>query len=88
MVWKTAFACAPRTQTNCTVIDNGLNYDLSPLARSSENYAIRMGTDAKSPKIMLNVCQSVIRQHGALCPIKSGACLDDPQKSTRYLMYR
>ncbi|XP_011342492.1 cation-independent mannose-6-phosphate receptor isoform X2 [Ooceraea biroi] len=83
MIWRTAFACAPRTRTNCTVTYNDLHFDLSPLTRSSENYAIRMGTDAKSPKIMLNVCQSVIR-HGAVCPIKSGACLDDPQRSNRY----
>jgi len=77
MVWKTAFACAPGTKINCTVIDNDLHYDLSSLRRSSDNYVIDTGDGLKSPKIVLNVCQSVIRQYGAVCPLKSGTCLSD-----------
>jgi len=37
----------------------------------------------KSPKIILNVCQNILH-HGIMCPIKSGACLDDPEKPNRY----
>ncbi|CAL1684751.1 unnamed protein product [Lasius platythorax] len=84
MVWKTALACGQRFQTNCTVVNDGYHYDLSSLTRSSENYVIRIRNDMKSPKIVLNVCQSIIRQYGALCPIKSGACLDDTEKLNRY----
>ncbi|XP_072743361.1 cation-independent mannose-6-phosphate receptor isoform X2 [Anoplolepis gracilipes] len=84
MVWKTALACGPRFQTNCTVVNNGLHYDLSPLTRSSNNYVIRMRNEMKLPKIVLNVCQSIIRQYDSMCPIKSGACLDDPEKLNRF----
>lgn len=83
IVWMTALACLPRTQTNCTIANAGRYYDLSLLTRASENYVIPIKNGTKSPKIMLNVCQSIV-QHGALCPIKSGACLDDPEKSNRY----
>lgn len=83
MVWKTALACGQRFQTNCTVVNDGYHYDLSSLTRSSENYVIRIRNDMKSPKIVLNVCQSIIRQYGALCPIKSGACLDETEKLNR-----
>ncbi|XP_071630310.1 cation-independent mannose-6-phosphate receptor-like isoform X1 [Temnothorax longispinosus] len=78
IVWKTALACVPRTQTNCTVANAGRHYDLSLLTRASENYVIRMRNETKSPKIILNVCQNVIH-HGTTCPVKSGVCLDDPE---------
>ncbi|KAL6449215.1 hypothetical protein ACFW04_000702 [Cataglyphis niger] len=84
MLWSTALACGPRLQTNCTVVNNGYHYDLSPLTRSSDNYVIHMNNEKKSPKIVLNVCQSIIHQYGAMCPIRSGACLDDPEKPKRY----
>lgn len=45
---------------------------------------IPIKNETKSLKIMLNVCQSII-YHGATCPIKSGACLDDPEKPNRYV---
>ncbi|XP_053979420.1 cation-independent mannose-6-phosphate receptor [Hylaeus volcanicus] len=77
-VWKTALACAPPTVQNCTVIDNGFHYDLSPLTRYSENYVIRVGTELL-PKIILNICHSVIFEYNALCQMRSGACL---QKNT------
>ncbi|XP_014472689.1 PREDICTED: cation-independent mannose-6-phosphate receptor isoform X2 [Dinoponera quadriceps] len=84
MVWKTAYACGPRTQTNCTVVYNNQHYDLSSLTRYSDNYVIHAGNDT-SRKIVLNVCHSVIRQRGSICPAKTGACLDDPKKPNRYL---
>ncbi|XP_012235795.1 cation-independent mannose-6-phosphate receptor [Linepithema humile] len=84
MSWKTALACTPRTQTNCTVVKDGHHFDLSPLTRSSENYVISMRNETRLPKIVLNVCQSVVRLPNALCPIKSGACLNDPTKLNRY----
>ncbi|KYN03799.1 Cation-independent mannose-6-phosphate receptor [Cyphomyrmex costatus] len=85
IVWKTALACVPRTQTSCTVVNNGLYYDLSPLTRTSENYVIPIyiKNKTKSPKIILNVCQSILH-HGIMCPVKSGVCLDDPEKPNRY----
>lgn len=83
MIWKTALACGPISQTNCTVVNNGQHYDLSPLRRTSDNYVIRIRNEMKSPKIVLNVCQSIIRQYGAMCPINTGVCLDDPEKSNR-----
>lgn len=76
MVWKTALACAPKFQTNCTIVNNGYHYDLSSLTRSSDNYVIHI-SEKHSPRIVLNVCQSIIRQYGAMCPIKTGACLED-----------
>lgn len=87
MSWRTVLACTPRTQTNCTVVKDGYHFDLSPLTRSSENYVISMGNETRSPKIVLNVCQSVIRQPNALCPIKSGACLNDLTKSNRQVSF-
>ncbi|XP_011863304.1 PREDICTED: cation-independent mannose-6-phosphate receptor [Vollenhovia emeryi] len=89
IVWKSALACVPRTQTNCIIANDGHIYDLSLLTRTSENYVIPMkdgipmNSKARSPKIILNVCQNVIH-HGTLCPAKSGACLDDPQNPKRY----
>ncbi|XP_076766762.1 lysosomal enzyme receptor protein [Xylocopa sonorina] len=74
MIWKTVLACGPRIEKNCTVVDNGLHYDLSPLTRYSQNYVIHMG-NRTSPKIILNVCHSVIYEYNALCQIHSGACL-------------
>lgn len=82
MVWKTASACGPRTQTNCTVVNNNQHYDLSPLTRYSENYVIRAGNET-SPKLILNVCHSIIRQRGSMCPAKTGVCLNDPKKPNR-----
>ncbi|GAB1860995.1 Cation-independent mannose-6-phosphate receptor [Camponotus japonicus] len=84
MLWKTALACGPKFQTNCTVVNNDSYYDLSPLTRFSDNYVIHTRDEMKSPKIVLNVCHSIIRQYGAMCPIKSGACLDDPENHNRY----
>lgn len=75
MVWKTSLVCGPRKQVNCTVIEDGQLYDLSPLTRFSENYMIRAGSDVRSPMIKLNVCHSVIREAGSMCAFKSGACL-------------
>jgi len=46
---------------------------------------IPLKNGTKSAKIMLNVCQSIIH-HGAMCPIKSGACLDDPEKPNRLVL--
>ncbi|XP_011135989.1 cation-independent mannose-6-phosphate receptor isoform X2 [Harpegnathos saltator] len=83
IVWKTAFACGPRTQTNCTIVNNNQHYDLSPLTRYSDNYVIHIGNET-SPKLVLNVCHSVIRQRGSICPVKTGICLDDPKRSNRY----
>ncbi|XP_029053716.1 cation-independent mannose-6-phosphate receptor isoform X1 [Osmia bicornis bicornis] len=80
MVWKTALACGPRITQSCTVTDNGLHYDLSPLTRYSQNYVIHMGNKT-SPKIILNVCHSVIFEYNALCQMHSGACLQDASKS-------
>lgn len=82
MIWKTMFACGPRTQTNCTVVNNNQHYDLSSLTRFSENYVIHTGNETL-PKLVLNVCHSVIRQHGSICPAKTGICLDDPKGRTR-----
>ncbi|KAL6258138.1 hypothetical protein P5V15_010058 [Pogonomyrmex californicus] len=83
MIWKTALACGPRTQTNCTVVNDGRYYDLSPLTRFTENYEISIN-NMTYPKIILNVCHSTIHQYSAICPIKSGACLDDPKNPNRY----
>jgi len=72
------------TQTNCTVVNAGDYYSLSPLTRASENYVIPLGIKnkfLKSPKIILHVCQSIL--YGIMYPIKSGACLDDPKQSNR-----
>ncbi|KOC59527.1 Cation-independent mannose-6-phosphate receptor, partial [Habropoda laboriosa] len=74
--WKSIFACAPPKQINCTVTDNGFHYDLSSLTRYSENYVIHTGNNT-SPKIILNVCHSVIFEHNALCQMESGACLQE-----------
>ncbi|XP_018059825.1 PREDICTED: cation-independent mannose-6-phosphate receptor [Atta colombica] len=86
IIWKTALLCVPRTQTNCTVVNAGHYYDLSLLTRPSENYMIplHIKNKTKSPKIILNVCQNILH-HGIMCPIKSGACLDDPEKPNGYL---
>lgn len=82
MVWRTALACAPRTQTNCTVVNGGQHYNLGLLTRYSENYKIHAENKELS-KIVLNVCHSVIRQHGALCPTKTGICLEEPKKPNK-----
>ncbi|XP_012144587.2 lysosomal enzyme receptor protein [Megachile rotundata] len=83
MVWKTALACGPRVTQNCAVTNNGLHYDLSHLTKYSENYVIHTGNNT-SPKIILNVCHSVIFEYNALCQTRTGACLRDPSKS-RYV---
>ncbi|XP_011158228.2 cation-independent mannose-6-phosphate receptor isoform X2 [Solenopsis invicta] len=82
IVWRTVLACLPKVQTNCTVANGGHYYDLSPLTRTSENYVILVKNDTKS-RIVLNVCHNVIH-HGAMCPLNSGACLDNPESINRY----
>ncbi|XP_043497869.1 cation-independent mannose-6-phosphate receptor isoform X1 [Polistes fuscatus] len=88
MVWSSAFACAKRKEINCTVTDpsDGSHYDLSPLKRYSDNYDIYVGNNT-SVNLILNVCHSVIFGYNVLCPISSGACLQDPKKEPklRYL---
>ncbi|XP_043801990.1 cation-independent mannose-6-phosphate receptor isoform X2 [Apis laboriosa] len=76
MIWKTHLACGPRIKKNCTVINNGLHYDLSPLISYSQNYIILMDNKTSS-KIILNVCHSVIFEYNALCQSTSGACLQN-----------
>lgn len=76
MIWKTHLACGPRIKKNCTVINNGLHYDLSPLTTYSQNYIILMDNKTSS-KIILNVCHSVIFEYNALCQSTSGACLQN-----------
>ncbi|CAK9820663.1 Cation-independent mannose-6-phosphate receptor [Anthophora plagiata] len=85
MVWKSSLACRPATKTDCTVTDNGLHYDLSPLTRYSQNYVIPTGNKT-SPKIILNICHSVIFEYNALCQMHSGACLQNVTSSkTEYV---
>ncbi|OAD52268.1 Cation-independent mannose-6-phosphate receptor [Eufriesea mexicana] len=80
LIWKTSFACGPRTTIqNCSVTENGLHYDLSPLTSYSHNYVIYMSNKV-FPKIILNVCHSVIFEYGALC-LHSGACLQNSSKT-------
>ncbi|XP_020283020.1 cation-independent mannose-6-phosphate receptor [Pseudomyrmex gracilis] len=74
MVWRTSLICGPRKQVNCTVVENGQLYDLSPLTRFSENYVIHVRPDITSPLIELNVCHSVIPRQGSTC-FRSGACM-------------
>ena len=66
-----------RTQTNCTVVNAGHYYDLSPLTKASENYVIPLRIKNKtkffkSSKIILHVYTLL----GIMYPIKSKACLD------------
>ncbi|XP_076173543.1 lysosomal enzyme receptor protein isoform X2 [Ptiloglossa arizonensis] len=83
MVWETALACSPRIKNNCTVTDNGLHYDLSPLTKHSQNYVIHMG-NRMSPKIILNICHSVIFEYNALCQMNSGVCLQKELASSNF----
>ncbi|XP_017885453.1 cation-independent mannose-6-phosphate receptor isoform X2 [Ceratina calcarata] len=82
LIWRTAAACGNRTIQNCTLTDKatGLHYDLSSLTKYSENYVIPLG-DRTAPKIILNVCHSVIFEYNALCQMTNGACLQDPNKN-------
>lgn len=75
MIWKSVLACGPRITGNCTVTDKGLHYDLSPLTKYSDNYFVTI--DKTSPKIILNICHSVIFEYKALCQSHSGACLQN-----------
>ncbi|XP_076288109.1 lysosomal enzyme receptor protein isoform X2 [Lasioglossum baleicum] len=81
--WRSAHACSPRTKQKCTVTNNGSHYDLSPLTKYSSNYVIHMG-DVNSPKIILNVCHTVIYEYGALC-LKSAACLQQNSSKIEYM---
>ncbi|XP_076649828.1 lysosomal enzyme receptor protein [Halictus rubicundus] len=84
LLWKTALACGPQTQQNCTVTNNGSHYDLSSLTNYTENYVIRTG-NGNLPKIILNVCHNVIFGYKALCQIKSGACLQQNSSKVEYM---
>ncbi|XP_050573369.1 cation-independent mannose-6-phosphate receptor isoform X1 [Bombus affinis] len=75
MIWKSVLACGPRIIGNCTVTDKGLHYDLSPLTKYSDNYFVTI--DKTLPKIILNICHSVIFEYKALCQSHSGACLQN-----------
>ncbi|XP_076628392.1 lysosomal enzyme receptor protein [Colletes latitarsis] len=72
--WRTVLACVHPKVQDCTVTDNKLHYDLSPLTRYSQNYVIHTG-NRMSPKIILNICHSVIFKSDALCQMSSGVCL-------------
>lgn len=63
-----------------------ITIDLSSLTRSAHNYVIRMG-DSMSPKIILNVCHSVIFEYDALCYTPSGACLQNRSASKYKYFY-
>nr|XP_033325303.1 cation-independent mannose-6-phosphate receptor isoform X2 [Megalopta genalis] len=84
LLWRTALACGPRTQKPCIVSHNGSHYDLSSLTMYSTNYAIRTG-NKNLPKIILNVCHSVIFEYDALCQIQSGACLKQNSSKIEYI---
>lgn len=86
MIWKTHLACGPRNKTNCTVINNGLHYDLSPLTTYSQNYIILIDNKTSS-KIILNVCHTVIFEYNALCQLTSGACLQNLSQNRYKLFY-
>lgn len=82
LIWRTVAACGRRTTQNCTLTDKatGFHYDLSPLTKYAENYLIPLGNKT-APKIILNVCHSVIFEYDALCQMTDGACLQDPNKN-------
>ena len=83
-VWYTAAACPPHHSTDCSVMHDGLLYDLSPLSDSMSNHVVvQIGMNVK---FLLNVCHSVVFGKDTSCQYTSAACLvniTNPNTSTR-----
>jgi hypothetical protein len=83
-VWHTGAACPPHKSTDCSVMHDGLFYDLNPLSDLMANQVV-VKTEMKV-KFLLNVCHSVVFGKGASCQYTSAACLinmSNPNPSTR-----
>lgn len=62
--WKTALACPPYTQVECSLTgSDGQQYDLSELQLTDDNYYY---ADPLSPtrRYIINVCRSLVHQKG------------------------
>lgn len=78
MIWQTDKACVKEPgKTNCTVVDEFKNvYDLSSLTATSDNHFVHIDNKGTS-KLIVNVCHSIIYEHGATCRGKVGACFQN-----------
>ncbi|XP_077977392.1 cation-independent mannose-6-phosphate receptor-like [Glandiceps talaboti] len=77
-MWHTIYACPPYDDVECSYRDeNGKQYDLTPLAKLSENYMVIPTTSPSHTKEIyyINVCRSLLQKPGLACPYNSASCL-------------
>ncbi|KAK4883495.1 hypothetical protein RN001_006814 [Aquatica leii] len=80
---ETPLACGSFSTSNCTFSHNNFLYNLTGISKKDGNYVIKN----KNKQYILNICRSVIKLDGALCPSFSGICmhdLDEPHLIYRY----
>lgn len=70
---KTHFACLTQTRTSCSITNENVIYDLSPLAKYDSNYVIRDSSNLQLVYV-INVCLPVVTNSDALCPATSTIC--------------
>ncbi|XP_056283695.1 cation-independent mannose-6-phosphate receptor [Pseudoliparis swirei] len=75
--WPTALACVPVKTSSCSYNDDqGLSYDLSPLALDSRNWEVEASTDDTKNRYYINVCRALVPQGGTWkCPSNAASCL-------------
>lgn len=75
MIWNTNLACSEAKTSYCKATDKSKNeYDLSSLTAYSTNHFVDLDEKGET-KMILNICHSIIREHGAGCVNGAGACL-------------
>ncbi|XP_070567815.1 cation-independent mannose-6-phosphate receptor-like [Ptychodera flava] len=76
-MWYTHHACPPYQVVSCSYRDdNGIQYDLTPLAKLSENYMVIPSVPTyKKETFYLNVCRSLLQKPGLGCTYEAAACL-------------
>lgn len=70
---KTHLACLTQTKTACSITNENLLYDLSPLTKYDSNYVIQDASNLQLTYI-INVCSPVVTNSDALCPATSTIC--------------
>ncbi|CAL4060201.1 unnamed protein product [Meganyctiphanes norvegica] len=72
-IWRTKYACPPHKVIDCSVVHDGLKYDLSELSISNMNEEYFSSDHSK--KYVLNVCRSIVHSKSSRCEYSAGACM-------------
>lgn len=72
-IWRTKHACPPHKVIDCSVVSDGMKYDLSELSVSNMNEEYFSSDHSK--KYVLNVCRSIVHSKDSRCEYNAGACM-------------